>query len=59
MHTGVASNQFPREMNMNNPLVPGTIQKIYENGASTVECPYVQIIHLKSFEKDSAATRYK
>ena len=46
-------------MNMGNPLVPGTIQKIYENGTASLETPYVQIIHLKSFEKDSSTTRYK
>ena len=46
-------------MNMNNPLVPGTIQNIYEKGAAAVENPFLQIIHLKSFEKDSSSTRYK
>lgn len=46
-------------MNMSNPLVPGTIKSIYENGASAVENPFVQIIHLKSYEKDSSSVRYK
>lgn len=46
-------------MNMSNPLVPGTIQAIYDKGSGAVESPYVQIIHLKSFEKESTSTRYK
>lgn len=44
---------------MSNPLIPGTIQEIYEKGTTTVETPFLQIIHLKSFEKDSTSTRYK
>lgn len=47
------------QMNMNNPLIPGTIQEIFEKGANAVESPYVQIIHLKSFDKDGTSTRYK
>jgi len=46
-------------MNMSNPLIPGTIQAIYEKGSGAVEAPFVQIIHLKSFEKESTSTRYK
>lgn len=46
-------------MNMNNPLIPGTIQGIFEKGANFVENPFVQIIHLKSFDKDGTSTRYK
>ena len=46
-------------MNMNNPLIPGTIQTIYEKGHSAVENPFVQIIHVKGFEKDGTSLRYK
>lgn len=53
-----AVSEFP-QMNMSNPLIPGTIQDIYEKGANAVDNPFLQIIHLKSFEKDVTSTRYK
>lgn len=46
-------------MNMSNPLIPGTIQKIYEQGPTAVESPCLQVIHLKNFEKGDNVLRYK
>ena len=53
---------IPRQisnMNMGNPLIPGTIQKIYEQGPTAVESPCLQVIHLKNFEKGDNVLRYK
>ncbi len=46
------------KMNMSHPLLPGTIQQLYE-GKGPKDC-WVQVIHLKLFDKEQAPVkRYK